>query len=176
VDEATARSVALIAAALNHFGTAAPPAQLISETGQYAAVIMGTPGPAAQMTLSVKGAHMITVDSVNEVATLSFGDRDNDPVAPPAGTIATATSSDTAVMTVGTGVAATDPVSGVAVINFPLAAVAEGTTILSAHATAADGSPLLGPDGTTPIPDPAPVTVTVNPGAAAQERFVVQGA
>ena len=38
-----------------------------------------------------------------------------------------------------------------------------------------DGNPLLGPDGCTPIPAPAPVVVTVNPGAPAAEVFTVPG-
>ena len=42
-------------------------------------------------------------------------------------------------------------------------------------ATDASGNPLLGPDGVTPIPAPAPVVVTVNPGAPAAEVFTVPG-
>lgn len=116
----------------------------------------------------------LTVDSVNQVAELSFEDDHHDPVAPPAGAAATATSSDPGILTAGTAVAAVNA-AGVAVFQFPLTAVAAGSSVLSVHVTAADGSPLLGPDGTTPIPDAAPVTVTVNPGAAASEVFTVPG-
>ena len=107
----------------------------------------------------------LTVDSVNAVAILSFTDDHGDAVAPPAGALATATSSDTTVLTVGAAVPGADT-NGVANIQFPLAEVAEGTSDLSVAATDADGNPLMGPDGSTPIPAPAPVTVTVSPGCA----------
>jgi len=117
----------------------------------------------------------LTVDSANAVAVLSFTDDHNDPVPPPAGATATATSSNSGVLTVGAATPGTDA-NGVGTLVFPLTEVAQGTSTLSVHATAADGSPLLGPDGATPIADPAPVDVTVNPGAAANEVFVVPGA
>lgn len=118
----------------------------------------------------------LTVDSTNAVAVLSFEDDHGDPVAPPDGAVATATSDNAGVLTVGAATAGADATTGIANIQFPLTAVAEGSANLSAHATAADGSALLGPDGTTPIADPAPVAVTVNPGAAAAEQFSVPGA
>jgi hypothetical protein len=65
--------------------------------------------------------------------------------------------------------------NGIANIQFPLAEVAEGTSSLSVGVTDANGNPLLGPDGVTPIPAPAPVVVTVNPGAPAAEVFTVPG-
>src|SRR5260370_24460293 len=104
----------------------------------------------------------LTVDSANAAAILSFRDDHGDAVAPPAGALATAASSDTAVLTVGAAVAGADA-NGVANIQFPLAEVTTGTSTLSVTATDANGSPLLGPDGGTPIPHPAPVVVTVNP-------------
>ena len=116
----------------------------------------------------------LTVDSANSVADLSFVDRDNDAVAPPAGAVATATSSNTAVLTVGAAVAGVDA-NGVANIQFPLAEVSAGTSTLSVTTTDASGNPLLGPDGVTPIPVPAPVDVVVNPGAPASEVFTVPG-
>lgn len=116
----------------------------------------------------------LTVDSVNAVAILSFTDDHGDAVAPPAGALATATSSDTTILTVGDAVAGVDA-NGVANIQFSLAEVAEGTSTLSVTATDASSNPLLGPDGVTPIPDPAPVVVTVNPGAPAAEVFTVPG-
>jgi len=131
--------------------------------------------PPARMFLTIEGVVMpLTVDSVNAVAILSFEDDHGDAVAPPAGALATATSSDTAVLTVGAAVAGADA-NGVANIQFPLAEVAEGTSTLSVAATDANGNPLLGPDGATPIPAPAPVVVTVNPGAPAAEVFTVPG-
>jgi hypothetical protein len=132
--------------------------------------------PPARMlfTITEGEAMPLTVDSVNAVAVLSFEDDHKDAVAPPAGALATATSSDTAVLTVGAAVAGADA-NGVANIQFPLAEVAAGTSTLTVTATAADGSPLLGPDGVTPIPAPAPVVVTVNPCAPAAEVFTVPG-
>jgi hypothetical protein len=130
--------------------------------------------PAA-MFLTIKGDPMpLTVDSTNAVAILSFEDDHGDAVAPPAGALAVATSADTAVLTVGASVAGVDA-NGVANIQFPLTEVAQGTSSLSVAATDASGNPLLGPDGVTPIPAPAPVDVTVNPGAPAAEVFTVPG-
>ena len=138
--------------------------------------IYGLLAAPARMFLTIEGDTVmpLTVDSTNAVAILSFTDDHGDAVAPPAGALATATSSDTAVLTVGASVAGTDA-NGVANIQFPLAEVAEGTSSLSVAATDANGNPLLGPDGVTPIPAPAPVVVTVNPGAPAAEVFTVPG-
>ena len=116
----------------------------------------------------------LTVDSANAVAILSFEDDHSDAVAPPAGATATATSSDTTILTVGAAVAGADA-NGVANIQFPLAEVAAGTATLSVVSADASGNPLLGPDGVTPIPVPAPVDVTVTPGAPAAEVFTVPG-
>ena len=129
----------------------------------------------ARMSLAIEGETMpLTVDSVNAVAVLAFEDDHGDPVPAPAGALATATSSDTAVLTVGAAVPGTDA-AGNATITFPLTEVAEGTSSLSVAATDANGNPLLGPDGVTPIPAPAPVDVTVSPGAPAAEVFTVPG-
>jgi hypothetical protein len=134
--------------------------------------------PPARMFLTIategEPEMPLTVDSVNAVAILSFEDDHQDAVAPPAGALATATSSDTAVLTVGAAVAGADA-NGIANIQFPLTEVAEGTSSLSVTATDANGNPLLGPDGVTAIPAPAPVVVTVNPGAPAAEVFTVPG-
>ncbi len=144
---------------------------LANQRKLYGALI----GPPAAMHLAIKGDTMpLTVDSDNAVAILSFEDDHGDAVAPPAGALATATSSDTAILTVGASVAGTDA-NGVANIQFPLTEVAEGASSLSVAATDASGNPLLGPDGVTPIPAPAPVVVTVNPGAPAAEVFTVPG-
>jgi hypothetical protein len=129
-----------------------------------------------QFTIATEGEPEmpLTVDSANAVAILTIQDDHGDDVAPPAGTIATATSSNTAVLTVGAGVPGADA-NGVANIQFPLTEVAEGTSDLSVTVTDANGNPLLGPDGSTPIPAPAAVTVTVKPGAPAAEVFTVPG-
>jgi hypothetical protein len=71
-------------------------------------------------------------------------------------------------------VAGTDA-NGAAATVFPLTAVAQGTANLSVTSVDANGAALVGPDGVTAIPDPAPVAVTVNPGAAASEQFSVPG-
>ena len=168
------RAVSLAIAAIARIGTGTPPAQLMSEAAQYVTWI--TRPPAAMLfTTAIEGdPEMLTVDSANAVAILSFEDDHGDPVAPPAGVLATATSSDIAVLTVGAAVAGADA-NGVANIQFPLLEVAEGTSTLTVAATDASGAPLLGPDGVTPIPAPEPVVVTVAPGAPAAEVFTVPG-
>jgi fructose-specific component phosphotransferase system IIB-like protein len=171
VNDATARSVALIAAAISRIGTGILPAELMSEATQYVSWIR--PRSAAQMLFSVEGDSMpLNVDSVGKLAVLSFTDDKNEAVAPPAGTLATASSDTPGVMTVGAAVAGADA-NGVANIQFPLTEVAAGTANLSVTTTDANGNPLLGPDGVTPIADPAPVLVTVTPGAPADEIFSV---
>jgi len=169
------RAVALIAAAVARIGTGTPPAQLMSEAAQYVPWITRPP-TRMFFAIAIEGDQEmpLTVDSANAVAILSFTDDHGDAVAPPAGALATATSSDTAVLTVGVAVAGADA-AGVANIQFPLLEVAEGTSTLSVAATDAAGAPLLGPDGVTPIPAPEPVVVTVTPGAPAAEVFTVPG-
>jgi hypothetical protein len=136
--------------------------------------LLEKPVPAG-MLFTIEGEEMpLTVDSANAVAILAFTDDHGDPVPAPAGTLAVAASDNTAVLTVGAAVAGTDA-AGNATITFPLTEVAEGTANLSVTATDANGNPLLGPDGSTPIATPAPVAVTVNPGAAADEVFTVPG-
>ena len=117
----------------------------------------------------------ITVDSANAVAILSFTDDHGDAVPAPDGTLATATSDNPAVLTVGASVAGADA-NGIANIQFPLSEVAEGVANLSVETPPTrTANPLLGPDGVTPIQRLAPVAVTVNPGAAADEVFTVPG-
>ena len=138
---------------------------------------MPATAPARMLfTIATEGdpAMPLTVDSANAVAILAFTDDHGDPVPAPSGTLAAATSDNTAVLTVGPAAAGTDA-AGNATITFPLTEVAEGTANLSVTATDANGNPLLGPDGSTPIATPAPVAVTVNPGAAADEVFTVPG-
>ena len=175
MDDATARAAALLAAALSHLGHGLPAADLTADADWFTGWITGR--RAALATLTLKGDPMpLSIDSIGAKAVLLFTDRLGDPVAPPDGTLALATSSDTGVLTVGAAVPGTDPGSGAATIEFPLAEMSAGTSTLTVHATNADGSPLLGPDAVTPITDAAPVDVTVNPGAPAAERFTVPGA
>jgi hypothetical protein len=169
-----ARAVSLVIAAIARIGTGVTPSQLMSEAALYVPWI--TRPPARMLFNTTEGDQMpLTVDSANAVAVLSFTDDHGDAVAPPDGALAVASSSDTNVLSVGAGTPGTDA-SGVANIQFPLTEVTAGTATLSVTATAADGSPLLGPDGVTPIPAPDPVPVTVSPGAAADEVFTVPGA
>jgi hypothetical protein len=170
------RIAALAIAAIARIGTNASPAELISVAGPLIPWI--TRPPAMMLfTIAIEGdpEMPLTVDSANAVAILSFTDDHGDAVAPPAGALATATSSDTTILTVGAAVAGADA-NGIANIQFPLAEVAAGTASLSVASTDASGNPLLGPDGVTPIAAPAPVDVTVTPGAAAAEVFTVPGA
>lgn len=171
-----ARAVALVAASVMHEGEGPlDAAQLIALAKPLTA--WAVRAPAASVAITIEGDPMpLTVDSTNAVAVLSFTDDHGDPVAPPEGTLSTATSDNTAILGVGAAVAGADATTGIANIQFPLSAVAAGSANLSVASTAADGSPLLGPDGATPIADPAPVAVTVNPGAAAAEMFSVPGA
>ena len=159
------------------YGTALPPERAGDVIHTAQVYYRWLEGPTRMfLTIAIEGdtEMPLTVDSTNAVAILSFEDDHGDAVAPPAGALATATSDNTAVLTVGAAVAGADA-NGVANIQFPLTEVAEGTANLSVAATDANGNPLLGPDGVTPIPAPAPVAVTVNPGAPAAEVFTVPG-
>ena len=91
--------------------------------------IYGLLAAPARMFLTIEGdSEMpLTVDSTNAVAILSFEDDHGDAVAPPSGALATATSDNTAVLTVGAAVAGADA-NGIANIQFPLTEVAEGTS------------------------------------------------
>ena len=169
------RIAALAIAAIARIGTGTPPAQLMSEAAQYVPWITR---PPAWMLLSIategEPEMPLTVDSVNAVAVLSFTDDHSDAVAPPAGALAVATSSDTAVLTVGAAVAGADAtVSRTCSSRWPRSPRAPPRC--PSTTTDADGSPLLGPDGVTPIPAPDPVVVTVTPGAPAAEVFTVPG-
>jgi hypothetical protein len=173
VDNATARSVSLLAAVIARIGTGTAPAQLMAEAAQYVPWITR---PPAHMSLAIKGdlPMPLNVDSLNAVAVLSFTDDHEDAVAPPDGTLSTAVSDNTDVLMVGPATAGTDA-NGVPVITFALTEGIAGAANLSVTSTDANGNALLGPDGVTPIPDPSPVAVTVNPGAAAAEKFTVAG-
>jgi hypothetical protein len=116
----------------------------------------------------------ITVDSVNEALILAFEDDHGDAVDAPEGVLVTFAIEDESIATVTTGAAEVDPGgSGTQVIPGPLTILTEGTTQANVSFTNADGMPVLGPDGVTPISPPAAVTITVNPGAPAGTRLAV---
>lgn len=131
------------------------------------------PPVASSMTLTIQGDPMpLTVDSQNAQAVLGFEDDHGDPVPVPDGATSTATSDNPGVLGVGAGVVGTDSDGNPAVL-FPLTEGTAGSSNLSVVTVDASGNPLLGPDGSTPIADPEPISVTVNPGAAAAEVFSV---
>lgn len=117
---------------------------------------------ATHAVLTIQGATMasdISVDSATATVTLSFVDARGNAAAAPAGaTVAYAGDND--------AVATVDAASG------KITPVAVGTFDASATVTNADGTPTLEPDGVTPFA-PAPVSVTVDPGAAASAVLTV---
>lgn len=176
MDGYAVRLAALGVAAEVHQGRETPVPVLTAYAELLVAWLGAVGGGAASMVLSLRGDPMpLNVDSVNAKAVLAFEDDHGDAVPPPPGTRAVASSSDAGVLGVGDGEDGADS-GGVTVIDFPLTAVSAGTCTLSVTVTGPDGGPLLGPDGVTPIPPAAPVEVTVNPGAAAAERFSVPDA
>ena len=85
--------------------------------------------------------------------------------APPAGALATATSANTAVLTVGAGVAGTDA-NGVANIQFPLTEVAEGTSDLSRDRDRRERQPAARPGRGHADPGPGAGHRDGHPGCA----------
>ena len=119
----------------------------------------------------------LSIDSENAKAVLAFEDKAGEAVDVPDGTVSQAASDNPSVLAVGAGTQATDADSGKTVMEFPLTPVAEGTANLSVSTTGPAGGPLthVAEDGTvTQVPDPDPVAITVNPGAAAEEVFKVE--
>lgn len=100
----------------------------------------------------------VSVDTTNETATVQFVDDHNDATAPPAGATVSFASSDPNVATVAPS--QTDSFTG------QISPVSTGTTKISVALTNA-----MEADGITPIPAPDPVTLTVDPGAAAGARL-----
>jgi uncharacterized protein YjdB len=101
----------------------------------------------------------INLDTQNEQVSVGFVDAHGNDAPEPANTQVTFTSSDPSVATVTP--AADHPLIG------NVQPLADGTTQIGVtfNGTA------LEPDGTTPIPDPDPVTVQVNPGGAVGARL-----
>lgn len=103
----------------------------------------------------------ITVDTTNETATVAFADDKGDPTAAPVGAVASFSSDNTAVATVAADAAN------------PLQADVTPVGLGTANIAVTFNGTALEADGTTAIPDPAPVTVTVSAGAATEESFVL---
>jgi hypothetical protein len=119
---------------------------------------------AVAFVLKIKGADMagqITVDTTNETAWIDFVDDHGNTTAAPAGAVISFTSSDETVLTVAAD--ATNP------LQVDITPVGLGT----ASITASSNGTALEADGVTPIPDAAPVSVTVSAGAAAGESFTL---
>lgn len=102
----------------------------------------------------------INVDTTDETATLAFVDDKGNETPAPAGATVTFSSDNPSVATV-----ASDPSNPLVGAITP---VAPGDCNVS---VAVDGA--TEPDGTTPIPNPDPVALHVDPGAAAGERLTV---
>ena len=118
---------------------------------------------ARQAILILGGSDMpgqITVDTTNETATVGFLDDKGNTTSAPAGASVTFASSDDSILTVAAD--ANNP------LQADITPVAIGSADVSATLSGA-----LEADGTTPIPDPAPVTVTVSAGPAASADFVL---
>lgn len=103
----------------------------------------------------------IDVDTTNETVTVQFVDDKDNPTSAPQGAQASFSSSDASVASVTQD--PSNPLQG------DVTPLAPGTVQL---AVSFNGTALEA-DGTTPIPDPTPVSVQVNPGAAAGERLVL---
>lgn len=102
----------------------------------------------------------ISVDTANETATIEFVDDKGNKTDAPANASVTFTSDNAAVATITTDPA--NPLQG------NISPTGVGTVMIGATIGGATG-----PDGTTPLPNPDPVALTVNPGAAVGERLTV---
>lgn len=96
----------------------------------------------------------ITVDTTDESATLAFVDDKGNETPAPAEAVVNFSSSNPDVATIDSGGSITP--------------VGVGETQI---AVTVDGA--MEPDGVTPIPNPDPITLTVDPGAAVGERLTV---
>lgn len=140
--------------------------RLVESIEKIAATLAGDPRPAVGARLSVGEQPMsnpvsITVDTVNEQATVVWVDDHGDTnAAAPAGAVVAFASDNPAALTV-------DAATG------KLTVVGEGVANVSLTITNPDGSPFLEADGVTPFPVDAPVAVTVNPGAAVGDQLSV---
>lgn len=129
-----------------------------------------TPGPAVRALLTIKGdttmGSSISVDSTTATLNLTFEDDKGDTTGVPNGP-----DGQPATVTYGSdnpGVATVEPATG------KVTEVGAGTFNATATVTNTDGTPTMEPDGVTPF-SPAPVQVTVTPGAPASDVFTVNG-
>lgn len=102
----------------------------------------------------------INVDTTNETVTLSFVDDHGNETPAPASATVTFSSDNPSVATVSSD--ASNPLVG------DIAPVAPGDCNIG---VTVDGA--MEPDGVTPIPNPDPVALHVDPGAPAGERLSV---
>lgn len=141
-----------------------------------------TPGPAVHATFAVGGPQTMsnntfTVDAVNEQLVGTFTDDRGDSTSPPAGVMATATFDNPLLSAGASSVAAGSNSPWNDTLNIPLTVAAgsavTGPTVVNATSalTGPAGAPLFEADGVTPFPQPAPVAITVDPGAAVGVRF-----
>lgn len=102
----------------------------------------------------------INVDTTNETATLTFVDDKGNETPSPGDASVTFSSSDEGIATVASD--ASNPLVG------NISPVAPGDCTIGVSVSGA-----MEPDGTTPIPDPDPVALHVDPGAPAGARLSV---
>lgn len=109
-------------------------------------------------------AGQITIDTVNESATVEFLDDHGDVTNAPNGAVVTFSSDNPAVLTI-----APDPVVP---YQGDVTPVAVGSANVGATIADANGNPILEPDGVTPFAV-ASALVTVSPGPAATAELVL---
>jgi hypothetical protein len=140
--------------------------EVLDELKELSAPPTGTRAFLNLNTGVIMSAATVTVDTVNAKATVTFVDDKGDvDAAAPAGTVATFTSDNPAVLTVTPDAA--NPYAA------DLGIVAEGVSNVGVTLADANGNPLLEADGTTPWTAIDPVAVTVNPGAAVGAQLSV---
>lgn len=134
----------------------------IAALQEQVAVLEQGSGPVAiRFTIGGKMPGQITVDTTDESAEVGFVDDKGDATTAPSGASFSFASSDESVVTVAAD--ADDP------NKCDITPVGEG----SADVSVSSNGTAFEADGTTPIADPDPVTVTVSAGAAAGESFVL---
>ncbi len=117
----------------------------------------------ARLLVGDEAMAQITVDTTNEVATVTFQDDKGNDTAAPDGTVATFASSDTSVLTVD---------NTVDNLVAALAPLAVGTADVSVTLADSAGNPLMEADG-SPWPAVDSVSVEVDPGAAVGAKLSV---
>jgi hypothetical protein len=133
------------------------------------------PGPAAAVRLTIRGDTAMGTFNIDGTGTytVDFSDRLGEETDSPADLAApVVTVDDTTLVTVGAATESTDA-AGHTVWTGTLTPLKAGSGNASVDAPVdSAGNPVNGPDG-NPIPAPAPVAFTVDPGAAAGEVFTV---